>query len=128
MCNPLLRPVQVSRLLWVVAMGGCYGWLLWVDADRCLQSDVAPGSSLQVASLSIRAGTPALALTIDAADTIWLVDGANTLRGYAAATASLTAAVPLAAQGTGSAPGVAIARTGLAIVAIDGIGITAVGR
>ena len=38
------------RLLWVVAMGGCYGWLLWVDAacpfaldaDRRLQSNVMP--------------------------------------------------------------------------------------
>ena len=31
-----------TSLLWVVAMGGCYGWLPWVDADWCLQSDVAP--------------------------------------------------------------------------------------
>ena len=28
-------------------MGGCYGWLLWVDADRCLRSDVMPNSPLQ---------------------------------------------------------------------------------
>ena len=25
--------VPNSWLLWVVAMGGCYGWLLWGDAD-----------------------------------------------------------------------------------------------
>ena len=80
-----------------------------------------------ISSLSMHAGTTAITLTVDAADTIWLVDDRNTLRGFAAATANLTAAVPLAAQGTGNAPGVAIARTGLAVVAIDGIGITAVG-
>ena len=33
--------------LWVVAMGGCYGWMLWVDGaywmpNWCLQSDVVP--------------------------------------------------------------------------------------
>ena len=28
-------------------MGGCYGWLLWVGADWCLQSDVAPIPRLQ---------------------------------------------------------------------------------
>ena len=27
---------------WVVAMGSCYGWLLWVDADWCVRSDVIP--------------------------------------------------------------------------------------
>ena len=25
-----------TSLLWVVAMGGCYGWLLWVGADWVL--------------------------------------------------------------------------------------------
>ena len=31
-----------------VAMGGCYGWLLWVVADWRVQSDVVPAYRLQV--------------------------------------------------------------------------------
>ena len=35
-CNLTLRPIHVFNR---TAMGGCYGWLLWVDADWCLQPD-----------------------------------------------------------------------------------------
>ena len=40
-CNPTLCPIHVFNR---TAMGACYGCLLWVLADWCLQSDVVPDS------------------------------------------------------------------------------------
>ena len=33
-------------------MGGCYGWMLWVVAYWCLQSDIVSDSRLQVERLA----------------------------------------------------------------------------